>query len=226
MTLLVGIALLVVFLLVAGHHQEQEVARRWDMMMNPEGLRVYADVANQVAWERRMAQTTYEDAARANARGDVGEALRFLKVGAKVVSDCSLSILALLRNMITISRYAAAIAPVTPLRPAAFHARQLATLAGLHQVGHHLLITTRERLHFRIGVLACGVRTAAWLARQATHRLRKNLGDTRRWQRVDEVRDDLGTLTDASLETLRAVLASLAAVPVPSEPRTARTTGP
>lgn len=224
MILLVGIALLVVFLLVAGHHQEQEVARRWDMMMNPEGLRVYADVASQVAWERRMAQTSYEDAACANARGDVAEALRFLKVGAKVVGDCSFSILALLRNMVTMSRYAAAIAPVEPLRPAAFRVGQLATLAGLHRLGHHLLITTRERLHFRIGVLACGIKTATWLALQATGRLRRNTGDVRRWRRVAEVRQDLGTLTDASLETLRAVLASLAAVPVPSETRTARTT--
>ncbi len=51
------------------------------------------------------------------------------------------------------------------------------------------------------------------------------MADPRRWRRVDEVRGDLGTLTDESLETLRVVLASLAAVPIPAEAQTARTTG-
>jgi hypothetical protein len=224
-TVLAGIALLFVFLLMAGHHNEQEVARRWDIMMNPEGLRVYADVATQITWERRMAQTSYDDAAQANAGGDIGEALRFLDVGARVVGDCSATVLALLRNMATISRYAAAIAPVQPLRPASFHARELATLAGLHQLGHHLLVTTRERLHLRVGVLACGVKAATWLALRATWTLRSRMFDARHWRRVDEVRGDLGTLTDESLETLRVVLASLAAVPIPAEAQAARTTG-
>jgi hypothetical protein len=224
-TVLAGVALLVVFLLVAGHHNEQEVARRWDMMMNPEGLRVYSEVADQISWERRMAQTSYDDAAQAHVRGDSAEALRFLDVGSRVVGDCSTSVLALLRNMATLSRYAAAIAPVPPLRPSSFHARQLATLAGLHQLGHHLLLTTRERLHFRIGVLTYGVRAATWLALRATWALRTRMADPRRWRRVDEVRGDLGTLTDESLDTLRAVLASLAAVAIPAEGQPARTTG-
>jgi hypothetical protein len=107
---------------------------------------------------------------------------------------------------------AEAIAPMPPLRPGMFHARQLATLAGLHQVGHHLLITTRERLHLRLAVLRCGVRAATWLVIRATWGARKDINDTRRWRHVDEVRGDLGLVTDETLASLRGVLASLAAV--------------
>lgn len=215
--------MLVLILAIAGHHSEQDVVSRWEMTLNPEGLVVYSTIAEQIAGERWLAQTSYDDAARANLRGDLADALRFLNLGGAVVSDCSETLRSLLVNLAGLAARAAAIAPVAPLWPASFHAVRLMSLAGLHQIGHHLLVTTRQRLTLRLAVLRYGVRAATRLVIRSTGWLGQDPADSRRWHRVDELRGDLGALTDESLETLRVVLASLAAVPRPQPVRERKT---
>jgi hypothetical protein len=213
---LVSLSFLVLFLLLAGYHNEQTILEQWDIVLNPEGHQSYSLAADKSAWGHRMAQITYDDAAKAHANGNLAEALRLLDLGSRVVGDCATDTMALLRGVATLAGYAEAIAPMAPLRPAAFHGRQLATLAGLHQLGHHLLITTRERLHLRLAVLRCGVRAGGWLVARATWGVQKDIGDPRRWRHVDAARGDLGLLTDEALSSLRVVLASLAAVRRPA----------
>ena len=144
------------------------------------------------------------------------EAIQFLVIGSRVVGECSESLVVLLRSTWVLSRHAAAIAPIPPLRPSGFRARELATLAGLHIFGHHLLITTRERLRLRLAVLRCAVRAASALLLRATWRTREAPSKAAGWARIGALRADLGTLTDESLLSLRAVLASLAAVRRPA----------
>jgi hypothetical protein len=209
---LFALALLVLVLLVLGHHDEQRIIAEWDMTLNPEGLRAFASVAEEIAGERWLQDQSYEDAARAQVRGDRADAIRFLRLGTTVLDHCSDSLLALLKNLPGLAGRAAAIAPMPPLWPRSFHARSLMTLAGIHQLGHHLLVTTRERFAFRLAVLRYGVVAATRLVYRSTARLTEDLADSDRWHRVDELRGDLGTLSDESLETLRLVLVSLTAV--------------
>jgi hypothetical protein len=219
-----GVILLVLTLALVGYRNEAVAFRDWEYVLNAEGLKVYSETANQVLFERRMSEISLDDAALLNKQGDIGGAIRHLRIGAEVVGDCSDSLVQLLHNTGLLSRHAAAIAPSSPLLPPQFNTRTLATLAGLHQLGHHLLITTRDRLMFRLTILRCGVRQASKLMLRATWRLSGDLTNPKRWRRMDDLRGDLGTLTDESLQTLRVVLASLAAVPraeVRSAPRTA-----
>ncbi len=215
--------LLLFFLVLLGLHNVSAAFSEWEYVLNPEGLQVYTMVAKEILWDRTMAQTSFEDAFVANMRGDSKAALRHLDIGSSVVGDCSDSLRKLLHNTTVIARQAAAIAPPPPLLPSRFNAGTLKTLAGINWLFHHFLITTRERLAFRFGVLRFGVREAVRLVLRATMHLKQGMGEGQRWRRVDEVRGDLGTLTDESLVTLRLVLASLAAVRR-AEPVSARKT--
>jgi hypothetical protein len=210
-----GIVLMLVFLVLVGHHNENEALRQWEAVLNPDGAHVYAQVAEQVEQKRAMVERSYEGAARARTDGCTQEAVRLLELGGRLVEDCSPSLLRLLRNILVLSRHAAAIAPVPPLRPKDFRVVQLVTLAGVHRFGHHFLMTTRERLEFRLTVLRCGVKAAAGLLLRATRATIQAPSSDARWRRIEAVREDLGTLTEESLASLRVVLASLAAVQRP-----------
>lgn len=209
---LVAVAFLVALLLLAGHHNEETTLREWEIILNPECAQVYDHVSTQIAFNATMIRESFMGAERARAEGRMDEALRCLSIGSKVVGSCSADLVGLLRSMRTLARYAEAIAPLPPLLPSSFCARELATLAGLHYVGHHLLVSTRERLAFRMAVLRCGARAGCALLLRATCRTREHPETAQGWRRIDALRADIGTLTDESLATLRAVLASLAAV--------------
>lgn len=206
------LAALLAVLVLAGHLSEEQTIRDWEMILNPEGARVYDEVSGQLAFESAKVQTSYSDAADARAEGRMDEALRLLGVGSRVVGDCAQSMVSMLRSVGLLARHAAAIAPLPPLRPSGFRARELATLAGLHTLGHHLLMTTHERLALRLAVLRCGVRAAAALLLRTTWRTREAPQRAQGWYRIEALRLDLGTLTEESLASLRAVLASLAGV--------------
>jgi hypothetical protein len=219
MLIFLGVAALglLAYLATAGQQDEARTLREWEMILSPECSRLYDEVSQQILLDHRMVGELYTDAAGARVEGREQAMVNFLQVGARLVGDCSGSLRALLRNVSILSRHAAAIAPMSPLRPAAFRVGVLFTLAGCHQVAHHFLVTTRERLHLRIAVLRCGVVAATHLLRRATRRTAASPTDDLRWGRMEIVRADLGTLTEESLATLRFTLASLAAVPRPVE---------
>jgi hypothetical protein len=210
-----GIVLMLVFLVLVGHHNENEAMREWEAVLNPDGAEVYAQVAEQIEQKRVMVERSYKGAEKARTNGSTQEAVRLLELGGRLVEDCSPSLLRLLGNILVLSRHAAAIAPVPPLSPKDFRVVQLITLAGVHRFGHHFLMTTRERLEFRLAVLRCAVKAAAGLLLRATRATIEAPGSNARWSRMEAVRTDLGTLTEESLASLRLVLASLAAVQRP-----------
>ena len=213
---LAAIAFLLLVLLLAGHRDQERTLREWEIVLNPDGAQTYDHVSAQLAFNAAAVRESYMSAERAQAEGRLEEALRYLSLGSRMVSSCSDDLLGTLRSLGSLARHASAIAPIPPLRPSGFRARELATLAGLHIFGHHLLITTRERLRLRLAVLRCAVRAASALLLRATWRTREAPSKAAGWARIGALRADLGTLTDESLLSLRAVLASLAAVRRPA----------
>ena len=207
-TLLGGLA----FLVMMGRFDEAATLRDWEIALNPEGHSVLARVAEHVRAERGMAEESYSRAVDSRNDGALDEAVRFLQTGSRVVESCSETVPSLLKNLAVLSWQAAAILPTPPLRPFGFHMAQLRTLAGVHTVAHHLLATTRERFRLRIAVLRYGFSAAVGLLRRSTQSLVLQPEGVANWNRVAMIRADLGTLTDESLESLRVLLASLAAV--------------
>lgn len=208
LTLLGGLA----FLIMMGRLDEVATLRDWEIALNPEGHEVLTRVAEHVRAERGMAEESYARAAEARRDGSLDEAVRFLHTGSRVVESCSETLPSLLKNLAVLSWQAAAILPAPPLRPLRFHMTQLRTLAGLHAVGHHLLATTRERFRLRVAVLRYGFRAGLGMLRRTTQALVVQPEGLADWTRIAMIRADLGTLTDESLESLRVLLASMAAV--------------
>jgi hypothetical protein len=219
MTVMVPLAfaLLLILLATLGAHDEQRVLERWDMRLNPEGLRVYSNVADEILWNRRMVESSVESAAKAKGEGSLSETIRFLDAAGWILGHCSDSLLALVRNVGQLARFAEAIAPMPPMDPAQFRMRRMLLLAGFHNLAHHSVVTTRERMWLRLAVLRGGIKACVPVLARAIARTRARAGDPSRWGRLEDAKADLGTLTDESLATLRSVLGSLAAVRRPVE---------
>lgn len=207
-TLIGGLA----FLVLMGHVDEAATLRDWEIALTPDGQGVFARVAQQVRHEHGMAEESYARAAEARRAGSLEDAVCYLRAGARVVEACSDTLPALLRNLSVLSWQAAAILPVHPLRPFGFHAGQLRTLATFHVVVHHLLATTRERFRLKIAVLRYGIRAAVGMLLRNTRALFARPDTVSEWDRVSAIRADISALTEESLDSLRVLLASLAAV--------------
>jgi hypothetical protein len=84
-------------------------------------------------------------------------------------------------------------------------------LAYLNQLLHHFLVTTTERFRLRVFILGRCVGLAVRYMVRSTGRIAENAPDAdREWEQIAAIRDDLGTLTSASLESLKTLLVSMA----------------
>ena len=159
-----------------------------------------------------LAELTYEEAFTVRELGSLEEARHLLDVGFRVIEQFSPSMLRLLSAMATFSRMVSAMTPMPPLRPQSFRLTQLVSLAYLHQVVHQFLVSTGERFRLRLYVLGRGFGLATRYLLASTRRITSGAaGEDRDWEQVQTIRDDLQTLTDESLQTLRALLTTLAA---------------
>ena len=121
------------------------------------------------------------------------------------------SLLKLLAAMATFSRMVSAMAPVAPLRPRDFRVGGLKGLAYLNQVLHHFVVTTAERFRLRVYILGRCVGLAVRYMVGSTRRIVENAPDADRdWEQIAAIREDLGTLTNESLQSLKALLVSMA----------------
>jgi hypothetical protein len=210
------------FLYLVGRYNESATAREWEMALGPEGQKIYDTVEETIHAQGSMIESSYATAEMRRSEGSMEEAVRLLRVGSRAVEACAPSFLHLLKSIGQLSRHAAALAPIAPLRVAGFRTAQLKTLAGLHQICHHLLVTARERLQLRLAVIACGLRAVMGRLLRTSHRTAVHPEREADWARVQALRADLVTLTAASLVTLQSVLASLSAVPAAARPSPAR----
>lgn len=199
-----------IFLALVARRNEAVTRRLWEDALSGECASLDA-VRAQVMQEREMADESYRAADLARASRQPDEAARLLRVGARVVESCADTLPQLLRSMSTLSRQASAIAPVDPLGAERFKLAELRGLARVHALLHAFIVTSRERLAFRLRVLRFAVPAATrWLV-AAHYRTAASPTSPKEWLQLSNVRSDMGTLTQESLETLRVVLRSLAA---------------
>lgn len=203
-------ALIVVFLF--GRRNERAVSRDWELLLTPKGERVLKIIEGRVQSQMILADVAYDEAFTVRELGSLEEAKHLLDVGFRVIEQFAPGMLKLLSAMATFSRMVAAMAPVTPLRPQGFRLAQLASLAYLNQLLHRFLVSTGERFRLRVYVLGRGFGLATRFLLQSTQRIAHGLPDSEReWDQIEALREDLQTLTDESLVSLRALLTSLSA---------------
>lgn len=202
--------LLVLFLLA--RRNEQAVKRDWQLILSPKGQQLYRTLEGKVLAEKELADVAWDGAFNVRRLGSMDEALHLLEVGYKVIERFSPGMLRLLASMAVFSRMVAAMAPVPPLRPHDFRLAQLASLAHLNRLLHQFLVSSAERFRLRLYILGQSFGLATRALVRSTERLVGRHSDAEReWDQLEAIRHDFGTLTDESLQSLRALLASLAA---------------
>lgn len=199
-------------LYLLGRRDESAVRRDWQLLLTPRGEKLYDSISGRVQGHLSLADTAYDEAFGVRELGSMDEARQLLEVGFKVIERFAPGMLALLSAMSTFSRMVSAMTPMPPLRPQSFRLAQLASLAYLHQVVHQFLVSTGERFRLRLYVLGRGFGLATRYLLASTRRVTSGAaGQEREWEQIQAIRDDLRTLTDESLDALRALLTSLAA---------------
>lgn len=199
-------------LYLLGRRDESAVRRDWQLLLTPRGERLYDSISGRVQGHLSLADTAYEEAFGVRELGSMDEARQLLEVGFKVIERFAPGMLELLSAMATFSRMVSAMTPVPPLRPQSFRLAQLVSLAYLHQVVHQFLVSSGERFRLRLYVLGRGFGLATRYLLASTRRVTSGAaGEEREWEQIQAIRDDLRTLTDESLGTLRALLTALAA---------------
>lgn len=201
-----------VVLYLFGRRNERAVRRDWDLLLSPTGERLYRSIEGRVHTELSLADVAYDEAFAFRELGSVDDAIRLLDTGYQIIERFAPSMLRLLGAMATFSRMVSAMAPVHPLHPRDFKLAQLSSLAQLHRLLHHFLVSTSERFRLRVYVLGRSFGLAMRYLLQATHRILGNEPATQRdWEQVQAIRQDFQVLTDESLASLRILLASLGA---------------
>jgi hypothetical protein len=158
-----------------------------------------------------MADYAYDRAEQQRAGGSVDEAISLLELGYGMIERAAPDLLRLIAGMAVFSRMVSAMVPVAPLRPRDFKVSQLSSLAALNQILHRFLVTSAERFRLRLYVIGQGVGMVLRFLAGTTRRIRETRStDDRDWKDVAALRGDFRTLTDESLESFRACLASLA----------------
>jgi hypothetical protein len=201
-----------VLLFLLGRRDERRVRKDWELLLTPKGQRVYTSMESQLKTDLELMNITYDEAQSLRELGSMDEAKDLLDAGFRVIEHFAPSLLKLLAAMATFSRMVSAMAPLAPLRPRQFRVGGLKGLAYLNQVLHQFVVTTTERFRLRLYILGRCVGLAVRYMVGSTRRIVENAPDADRdWEQIAAIREDLGTLTDESLQSLRALLVSMAA---------------
>lgn len=199
----------IVVLVVRTLSDQREILADWDRVLSPWGADAYRELEQRIEGEAKMAEYAFKRAFSARAAGSAEEAVRLLDVALRVVERTSPDRVALLREMVVVSRMAAAISPVAPLQAREFRLPRLSTLAVFAALAHQMLFSTSERFRLRAFVLRRGFGMVSRLLLRSTERIRAgNHGDPE-WDRIAAARADLQTLSNQSLRTFHALLTSL-----------------
>jgi hypothetical protein len=201
--------LVVLFLL--GRRNETRVRKDWELVLTPKGSRIYSSMETQFKTDLELMNATYDEAVSFRELGSMEDARELLDAGFRVIEHFAPNLLKLLAAMATFSRMVSAMAPVAPLRPQQFQVGGLRGLAYLNQVLHHFLVTTSERFRLRLYILGRSVGLAVRYMVRSTGKIASGAPDVdREWDQIAAIRGDLGTLTTESLESLKALLVSMA----------------
>jgi hypothetical protein len=184
----------------------------WETLLNANDQGLYAKLRSQLDGDLAMADYAYDRAEQHRQVGSVDEAIRLVELGYGMIERAAPDLRRLLNGMAVFSRMVSAMVPVAPLRPRDFKLAQLASLAALNQILHRFLVSAGERFRLRLYVLGQGLGVVLRFLSGATRRMRDTRSTSDRdWNEIGALRSDFRTISDESLESFRACLASLAA---------------
>ena len=200
-----------VLLFLLGRRDERRVRKDWELVLTAKGRRIYTSVESQLKTDLELMNATYDEAASFRELGSMEDAKDLLDAGFRIIEHFAPNLLKLLAAMATFSRMVSAMAPVAPLRPRSFQVGGIRGLAYLNQVLHHFLVTTAERFRLRLYILGRCVGLAVRYMIRSTRKISEHGREAdREWDQIAAIREDFGALTAESLESLKALLVSMA----------------
>lgn len=202
---------LLVVLYMDGRRRELAVERDWRLLLTSRGEQAYLKARESLSEQLELADVLFDQAFATRQLDSMERTTQLLVTGYGMIADFSPSFGRFLSGMAIFSRMVSAMAPLPPLRPAAFRLRHVAGLARLQAFLHHLLVTTHERFRWRLFVIGHGFQYATRFLFGATRRAAAAPAADRAWGEIQAARHDVHALKDESLESFRALLVSLAA---------------
>jgi hypothetical protein len=213
---LIAVSALVCLVLLAldARRRERATWRDWEILLTPKGERRYDELARGVRDNAQLVDFALGRAGELQRLGERAEARRLLEVGSALLGRFSGVMTHLLAEMARFSRMTWAMAGVPPLPAARLRTPPLAWRAHLTNLVQPFCVTAGERFRLRLLTLRGGYRLLCDLVDKACQRVRRgNSGSARDWDTVSAARDDVATLTDESLSSLRVLLTALGARP-------------
>ena len=212
LTLAVATGAVVLLLVLLASYDEASISQDWDAILTPAGRRAFEELRERFDREKAAIEFSSLKAETANDEGDAEEAGRLLAVGYDYLAVVAPDRERLLDGLKLYSRMCAAIVPLPPLRPMAFRLPQLATLAGLGLIAHHLLVTVPDRFRLRLELLRRGLGLALRALLQGGRRERQGRLDPD-WAKVLAARTDFHTISEETLESFAAMVTAIAHQP-------------
>ena len=206
-----GILGVIVVLVVRALSDQKEILRDWDRVLSPWGVDAYRELEQRIEGESKMAEYAFRRAFSARAAGSSEEAIRLLDVALQVVERTSPDRVALLREMVVVSRMAAALSPMAPLPAKEFRLPRLSTLAVFSALADQMLFSASDRFRLRAFVLRRGFGMVSQRLLRSRGRIEAGAHGDPEWERIEAARADLQTLSMQSLQTFHTLLASLSA---------------
>jgi hypothetical protein len=198
------------FLAAFARYNGAAVLKDWELLLSSTGRRTIADLESALELDRLLAERAHGKARSARARNEVDEAVRLLGLATAVVDEAVQGRLKRLRVIATFSRMVSAYLPVPPLVPTGFHVLEIATLAGLARLVHEIVVGTRDRLRFRIAVLAACYRLLRRAARRSAAAAGRDPLLHPPWDAFRLGLADLETLDREHVRSLHLLLVALA----------------
>jgi hypothetical protein len=203
-----------VFLYAVGRYNIRSVLREWESLLTPEGQRALAALRDHVELDALLAQDAHAKARRERRRQRFSEAARLLDLAARVIAQAVPDRLGRLRAMAVCSRMVAALLPMRPLLPRSFRLRELASVAGICALLHHLLVASEERFRLRLWAMAAGYRIVLGIARRSASTVESGAdGSEVPWGRFDAALSDFQALDREHVESFRVLLLALQHTP-------------
>jgi hypothetical protein len=197
-------------LTILARRNETKVEADWLYLLNSDKRRLLTDAHTYMLTNATLIGETVGWAAQNREVGDVARAMKLLRHGSKAIKIFTPNLLSMLTEMAKFSRMVSAMIPVTPLIPSDFRLAEIANLAVLNSVLHHLIVSTRQRFRLKIYVIGRSVSIASscLLERMKSVIKRRSL-EEEEWEEIVEIEQDFRMLSRESAESFHGLLQAL-----------------